>query len=92
VHGYAVTACGYDRQLAKTSLASELTECAAYFIVLSEWVEHRGQAAVADNVAMTAEVLMEGSAALIGEDAARAGMRAQENSMSLCSRTRRISL
>ena len=70
---HAAAALGYDRQHAKANLAGELSECAAYFIVVSEFAEHRGQPAVADNVAMTAEVLMDGSAALIGEDATRAG-------------------
>jgi hypothetical protein len=37
---HAAFAHGYDRQRAKTSLAGELTECAAYFIVVSEFVEH----------------------------------------------------
>jgi hypothetical protein len=72
---HAAFAHGYDRQRAKTSLAGELTSCAAYFIVVSEFVEHRGQAAIADNVAMTAEVLMDGSAALIGEEATEAGYK-----------------
>jgi hypothetical protein len=63
----------YDRQLAKASLAGELSECAAYFIVVAEFAEHRGEAGVADHVAMTAEVLMDGSTALIGEDATKAG-------------------
>ena len=72
---HAAFAHGYDRQRAKTSLAGELHECAAYFIVVSEFVEHRGQATVADNVAMTAEVLMDGSAALIGEEATEAGYK-----------------
>ena len=69
----AALAHGYDRDRAKANLAGELSECAAYFIVVSEFVEHRGQPAVADNVAMTAEILMDGSVALIGEDATQAG-------------------
>jgi hypothetical protein len=69
----AAAAHGYDRQRAKANLAGELSECAAYFIVVSEFAEHRGQPAVADHVAMTAEILMDGSAALIGEDATKAG-------------------
>ena len=71
----AASAYAYDRQLAKSSLASELTECAAYFIVVSELAEHRGQAGTADGVAMTAEVLMDGSAALIGEEATEASYK-----------------
>jgi hypothetical protein len=63
----------YDRARAKATLAGELSECAAYFIVVAEYVEHRGQPALADNVAMTAEVLMDGSVALIGEDATQSG-------------------
>ena len=58
---HVAPAHAYDRQLAKASLAGELSECAAYFIVVSEFAEHRGQAGVADHVAMTAEVLMDGS-------------------------------
>ena len=69
----ATPANAYDRQIAKAHLAGELSECAAYFIVVSEFAEHRGQAKVADNVAMTAEVLMDGSAALIGDEATQAG-------------------
>lgn len=69
---YAAHAPAYDRERAKASLAGELAECAAYFIVVAEFVEQRGQSGIADNVAMTAEVLMGGSAALIGEDASQA--------------------
>jgi hypothetical protein len=69
---HAAHALPYDRERAKASLAGELADCAAYFIVVAEFVEQRGQAGIADNVAMTAEVLMGGSAALIGEDASQA--------------------
>ena len=73
---HTATAGAYDRQLAKTTLAGELTECAAYFIVVSELAEQRGQPNAADGVAMTAEVLMDGSAALIGEEATEASYKA----------------
>lgn len=69
----AAHALAYDRAHAKASLAGELTECAAYFIVVAEFVEHRGNARIADNVAMTAEVLIDGSAALVGENAMKDG-------------------
>lgn len=69
----ASSAHAYDRERAKKQLAGELSECAAYFIVVSEFAEHHGRAKVADNVAMTAEVLIDGSVALIGNDATQAG-------------------
>ncbi len=69
----ASSAHAYDRERAKKQLAGELSECAAYFIVVSEFAEHHGRAKVADNVAMTAEVLIDGSVALVGDDATQAG-------------------
>jgi hypothetical protein len=73
--GLACASCAhaYDRERAKAQLAGELSECAAYFIVVSEFADHHGRPQVADNVAMTAEVLMDGSVALVGEAATQAG-------------------
>jgi hypothetical protein len=59
----------YDRERAKVTLAGELADCAAYFIVVAEFVEHHGRPQVADNAAMTAEVLLDGSVALVGDKA-----------------------
>lgn len=67
------SAHAYDRERAKAALAGELSECAAYFIVASEFADHYDRPGVADNIAMTAEVLMDGSVALIGENATQAG-------------------